>query len=373
MTELLTLTTDQINRWADDPAGPVALHLKQKLVPVEGEGGVVFPPTYAGTRDGEGPRYNIDILADGTKVATIDSVGSQANRMEPIFKRDPFAALVPQIEITFGNAPAVSLLDIGHRLGDASVRNSGLKVEAQRAFEDFRIGGDATAIARLAPTSLVFGAWDSRGEGAKLPRIVQSVIRAWDAQELKRSAQYGPPVDYAALDVFSEDDKEKAEGNTKNPLAQRGFVHVPAGEAPGGIIARGGIFRDVTINLIALRRLNEGRADGQALRRYILGLSLVAATEPQDGFLRQGCLLVPDSNTPATWTLVSRLGIRQPVLFAPEILHSVADSAAKTFSVAAGRKVAFDPKSAKEDLVDKKKKGGKGKADTTTAAADVSA
>jgi CRISPR-associated protein Csb1 len=336
---------------------------------------VVFPPTYAGTRDGEGPRYNIDVLADGTRIATIDSVGSQANRMEPIFKRDPFAALVPQIEITFGNAPGVSLLDIGHRLGDASVRNSALKAEVQRAFEDFRIDGDAVAIGRLAPTSLVFGAWDSRGEGAKLPRIVQSVIRAWDAQELKRSAQYGPPVDYAALDIFSDEDKAKAEGNTKSPLAQRGFVHVPSGEAPGGIIARGGIFRDVTVNLIALRRLNTGRTDGAALRRYILGLSLIAATEPQDGFLRQGCLLVPDCDAAATWTLVGRRGDRQQVAIDPGILRTFAEAAAKTFGVAAGRKIAFDPKSAKEDLTDKKAKakGGKGKSEASPADASASA
>lgn len=362
MTEQLTLNEDILNDWADDPAGPVALHLRQKLLPVEGEGAVVFPPTYAGTRDGEGPRYNIDVLADGTKLATIDSVGSQANRMEPIFKRDAFAALVPQIEITFGNAPGVSLLDVGHRLGDASVRNSALKSEAQRAFEEFRVSGDATAIGKLAPTSLVFGAWDSRGEGAKLPRIVQSVIRAWDVQELKRSAQYGPRVDYAALDIFSEEDKAKAEGNTKSPLAQRGFVHVPSGDAPGGIIARGGIFRDVTVNLIALRRLNAGRDDGKALRRYVLGLSLIAATEPQDGFLRQGCLLVPDADAHTSWTLVDRFGQRQEVMFARDILHTYAANAAKTFGVGASRSVAFDPKSAREDLTDKKKaKGGKAK------------
>ena len=77
---MTTLTAETINSWADDPNGPVALHLKQKLVPVEGEGGVIFPPTYADIG------YNIDTLSDGTKVCTIDSVGSQANRMEPIFK-----------------------------------------------------------------------------------------------------------------------------------------------------------------------------------------------------------------------------------------------------------------------------------------------
>jgi CRISPR-associated protein Csb1 len=80
MTEPLKLTHDVINKWADDPQGPVAIHLKQKLLPVEGEGGVIFPPTYADIG------YNIDQLSDGTKIVTIDSVGSQANRMEPIFK-----------------------------------------------------------------------------------------------------------------------------------------------------------------------------------------------------------------------------------------------------------------------------------------------
>lgn len=374
MTDALTLTSDILDTWADEPAGPVALHLRQKLVPVEGEGAVIFPPTYAGTRDGEGPRYNIDELADGTKVATIDSVGSQANRMEPIFKHPPFDKLVPQIEITFGNAANVSLLEIGHRLGDASVRNSELKAEVQAAFEAFRLGRDATAIGKLAPTSLVFGVWDSRGEGAKLPRIVQSVIRAWDVQPLTRSAQYAPPVDYAALGIFSEEDKAKAEGDTKSPLAQRGFVHVPSGAAPGGIIARGGIFRDVTVNLIALRRLTAGHEDGRALRRYILGLSLIAATEPQDGFLRQGCLLVPDAAAPADWTLVDRLGERQRVAFTSDFLRTYAAEAAKAFGVGAGRTVAFDPKSARDDLTDnkdgKRARGRKAKAEAPAEDAD---
>lgn len=361
MTDALTLTSDMLDSWADDPAGPVALHLRQKLVPVEGEGAVVFPPTYAEIRKGDGPRYNIDELADGTKVVTIDSVGSQANRMEPIFKHPPLSALVPQIEITFGNAASVSLLEIGHRLGDASVRNSALKAEVQAAFEAFRLGGDATAIGKLAPTSLVFGVWDSRGGGAKLPRIVQSVIRAWDVQPLTRSAQYMPPVDYVALGILSKDDKEKAEDNSKSALAQRGFVHVPSGVVPGGIVARGGIFRDVTVNLIALRRLNAGREDGTTLRRYILGLSLIAATEPQDGFLRQGCLLVPDAAAPADWTLVDRLGGRQRVAFTSDFLRTYAAEAAKTFGVGAGRTVAFDPTSAKAEVADAKKKENKTK------------
>ena len=258
--------------------------------------------------------YATDELSDGTTVVQIDSVGSQANRMEPLFRKaaegrpeNSLAALVPQVEIQVENGTAVSILDVGHRIGDALVRSSTLYKEVKAAFDAYQTRGDAAPIAKMAPTSIVFGAWDSRGEQAKLPRIVQSVVRAWNVEPLRRSAQYEPPVDYAALEVFSEEEKQKAEGDTKNPLAIRGFVHVPAVDTHGGVVARGGIFRDVTVNLVALRQL-DSKENGLALRRYILALALIAATEPQDGYLRQGCLLTPDPDSPSHWTLVERTG-----------------------------------------------------------------
>src|SRR5579885_2124914 len=226
---MTSLTAETINHWADNKDGPVALVCKQRLLPVEGEGSVIFPPTYADIG------YNIDTLSDGTKVVTIDSVGSQANRMEPIFKaakpgepENPLAKLVPQIDIAYGNQKTVSILEAGHRLGDAVVRASDLKDEAQAAFKLYLDTGDAAKLAKLAPTSLVFGVWDSRDTQAKLPRLVQSVIRAWDVDPLKRSAQYNPVLNYAELGVISEAEQEKAEGKPDNDLAKRGFVHVPA-------------------------------------------------------------------------------------------------------------------------------------------------
>jgi len=357
MTELQTLTPTMIDEWADKPDGPVALHLKQKLLPVEGEGSVVFPPTYAGAKSDGGPTYNIDTLADGTKVATIDSVGAQANRMEPIFKDEPYASLVPQIEIVYGNEKRISILEAGHRLGDAIVRCVGkdeasgfdLRQAANDAFTLLLDAGDVSAIAKLAPTSLVFGAWDSRDTQAKLPRIVQSVIRAWNVDVLHRSAQYNPPIDYAAFDVFSEAEKAKQEGNPKSPLAQRGFVHVPAGEALGGIVVRDRIERNVTVNLVALRRL-QGE-NGEALRRYVLGLSLVAATYPPDPFLRQGCLIVPDGETKQQWTLVERSGARKAVALNESTARGYATAAAKAFGVAQPRTLQFSKERAKEDAM----------------------
>ncbi|MDN5874855.1 MAG: type I-U CRISPR-associated RAMP protein Csb1/Cas7u, partial [Sinobacteraceae bacterium] len=310
--------------------------------------------------------YNIDTLSDGTKVATIDSVGSQANRMEPIFKLPDYAALVPQIDIEYGDGRKVSIFEVGHRLGDALIRSTNLKDEAQQAFKSLLDTGNAQAIARLAPTSLVFGVWDSRDTQAKLPRLVQSVIRAWDVDELTRSAQYNPALDYSALEVFSAEDKAAAEGNSKNPLAQRGFVHVPSVRAHGGIISNR-IEQDITVNLVALRRVQAGSEDeAKKLRRYLLGLSLVAATAPLDGFLRQGCLLTPAPDATPSWKLVNRNGTRDDIDLTHEAARKYATSAVKEFGVGDSKlgdqAIKFDKEAAKKDAAEgKKKAAGKAK------------
>src|SRR5882724_3294821 len=153
---MTTLNAETTKSWTDRK-GPVALVLKEHLIPVEGGDAVFFPPTYADVG------YNIDTLSDGTKVATIDSVGSQANRMEPVFGTDPeLSKLVPQVKIELGEGRSVPLFEAGHRLGDAIVRASDLRDVARKAFEVYLSTGDASAIAKLAPTSLVFGVWDSR-------------------------------------------------------------------------------------------------------------------------------------------------------------------------------------------------------------------
>ena len=349
------IADDQINAFADDREGPVALHVRQPLTPVEGLGSVIFPPTYASSPLNQRDfGYNIDELSDGTRIATIDSVGSQANRMEAVFlpaaagePKNPRAGLVPQVEIAYGNEKSVSILEAGHRLGDAVIRSTALKDRSRAAFETFLDRGDAVPLAKLAPTSLVFGVWDSRDTQAKLPRIAQSTIRAEDVDVLTRSAQYNPALDYAELDVFSESDKEKQQGDPKSPLAKRGFVHVPAVKTHGGIIARGPILRSVTINLIALRRL-EGE-NGQAMRRYVLGLALVAATAPMDGFLRAGCLLTLNPDEEELWYSVARTGARIPLELNEEVALSYARSAADVFGVGESCRVDFNKKLAAED------------------------
>jgi CRISPR-associated protein Csb1 len=102
--------------------GPAAIVTREPLIPVEGPDGVLFPSTFA-SGDGFPGGYNIDGDPNGENIALVDSVGSQANRIEPLFAEPEQAALVPQVVIIAG-AKKINLLEAGHRAGDAIVRCS---------------------------------------------------------------------------------------------------------------------------------------------------------------------------------------------------------------------------------------------------------
>ena len=207
--------TKKLNRydtWLTGTDGPAALVLREHLMPVEGPDGVLFPPTYAAAAgDGFAGGYNIDQIgdvADNKNVCLIDSVGAQANRIEPIFAEGVCAELIPQVVIKAGEKE-INIVDIGHRAGDALARCSELQDDLHTVFKQVLMG-NAEPLAKIAPTSLVFGVWDSRDTQAKLPRLVSSTVRAFDVRKLTRGAVYTPPVNYSELDVFSEKEKEKA-------------------------------------------------------------------------------------------------------------------------------------------------------------------
>jgi len=359
----MSVTLDQFDSWLKGRTGPAAVVLREHLMPVEGEDGVLFPPTFA-AGDGFPGGYNIDPPPtkdqpwQDQNVCLVDSVGSQANRIEPIFKDPPYSSLVPQIVVEAGEYK-INLLDAGHRAGDALVRCSQLADQVNEAFRAVE-RDDYSQLAAFAPTSLVFGAWNSRGEkGAqsKVPRLVSSTIRAFGVRPLTRGAVYIPPMDYSMAEVFSKEDTEKAEGDKKNPLAKRGFVHNPASASHGGVIAKGGVRREATLSLAALQRIKAGDDTEQTLklRRYILGLSLVALTAEPDPYLRQGCNLVLDPNQPAEFCEVYRNGNRKPFKLTHDDAIAFANLAAKEFGVGAGQTVAFDKKKAKEDVKKKDK------------------
>jgi CRISPR-associated protein Csb1 len=363
------VTNELLDVWATDPKGPVALHLKQKLLPVEavdGDEGIIYPATYADIG------YNIDTLADKTKVAQVDSVGSQANRMEPIFKakfRDSGGGevwLVPQIEIALGGERAAgkgkakddgkqksesrnekrSILDLPHRSADALVQSTPkLKDEIAKAFESLRRTGDVGPLCTLAPTSLVFGVWDSRGgTGEKRPRIVRAIIRAWDVQPLHAAAQFNSV--WKALDEDQQAELQKEAKAKKTKLSEKGLADAPAvfrktskavhsflidgspnpeARVLGGILARGRIEREVTVNLVALRGLRgKDPEETRHIQKYLLGLSLVAATADIDLFLREGCNLRYSGED--VWYSVPRRGSPEVVLLGSDEVRIVIEN-----------------------------------------------
>lgn len=305
--------------------GPAAIVLKQWLKPVGGD--IIFPPTYAAPsqKKGDPPVYNIDRFGETSllrktfeklgkvqtfmdaerteqgrdhSVCIIDSIPSQANRIEPAFA-DAIAdgQLVPRviIKVEIRNeegkkeVQVVNLLDVGHRAADAIVRfSSPLADELGKAIRARR-DGDSLPLAKIAPTSLVFGMWDSRATGVKVPRLINSIIRGYDVFEYRRSAQYFSATDYKAAGVAAE----KGEKGLKK-LSDEGMAEVPATFGLGGIEAKGGIRRDASLNLVTLRDIvtirkrksgkqeeidkEESRKESQKLQRYLLGLSLVSLT-----------------------------------------------------------------------------------------------
>jgi len=369
---VLAVTNDIIDGWATKAEGPVALRLKQRLLPVE-ESGIIFPPTFADIG------YNIDTLSDGTRVATIDSVGSQANRLEPIFKTDstnPDHWLVPQIQIVIrkeacGECEACqkadgskkakktgctqqrevtrSLLDLAHRAADAVVQASPelLKVLGP-AFKALQ-RGDAGPLCAIAPTSLVFGVWDSRGDtGEKRPRLVRSIIRASDVEPLHAAAQFNSI--WKLLDEEQQEALKKEAEAKKVKLSEKGLADAPGVFRPklklknfvndspnpearvlGGVLVRGRIEREVTVNLVALRGLRgKDVSETDAIRKYLLGLSLMAATADIELFLREGCLLryAEDGDQ---WYQVPRRGEPAPMSLGQDPVKNYATSAAAHF------------------------------------------
>src|SRR5262249_44359789 len=109
-----------------------------------------------------------------------------------------------------------------------------------------------------------------------------------------------------------------------------------------------------------LRRLRAAN-DAAKLQRYILGLSLVAATEPLDGYLRQGCLLVPKPEA-RNWESVGRDGQRTAVVLSNAEARRLATRWAAEFGVGENRTVNFDRALAKADVAAKEGNAGAPKA-----------
>ncbi|MES0875269.1 type I-G CRISPR-associated RAMP protein Csb1/Cas7g [Sinimarinibacterium thermocellulolyticum] len=329
---ILTEYDDLLN----DDADVAAIVMRERLRPVQGARGVFFPPTFAATGRGKSD-YQIDRFgprADDPEGAqkdgvianrcTVDSVPSQANRLEARLLKYS-GKYIPKVTIRGSRVGQrlIDLLEVGHRVGDAVVRYS--KDGDKDGFEPFEtalkayVKGDAAPLAKLAPTSLVFGHWDSRDSAkkstkSKARRLIRSEIVAFNVQKVTKRSQYWSSIDPEVsqeLEQILKEAKEAAteDPNTKNSASQLGMTDVPVPESPGGVIAFGPIERTTIIALSGLRALATFKAataagvveidavKSLALRRYLFALALASAADHGVWDLREGCILVRESKT----------------------------------------------------------------------------
>ena len=331
-----------------------ALRLTVTLQPAGGEGDKVFPPTY------EGGRYAVErrrIGAEEVETVLLDSVASQANRMEQAL-RDAWESErleLPNLTVDFAPHPHIgtlTALDVPHRVADAILRDSLL---GDKLFRDSEAGrsftlarpGSARALFEICPTALLFGVWDSTGPagglGAKFARALVSEIVGLDAVAGKKVSSrldplqitsgaaviYEHPTEGWTLDPTQakKDDKKKEplkKGKEGKPSEINHGNVTPTIEDTGGYTVREA--RQLAVlSLAGLRRLRfpsgetaragsaaglspERQGQDRAARLVLATLGLVAMRlQLEQGFdLRSRCQLVPAC--PPVFELISSAG-----------------------------------------------------------------
>lgn len=205
-----------------------AFRCRIRLQPDAGDGGKVFPPTYAGgVYAVEDRRINEKVV----RCVLLDSVQSQANRFEELLMdaflstwRDattdtlPTNCDLPVLAVHVENHGWITSLTAPHRVHDAILRDSEI---GGKRFRDTDIGKaivaarihNATAFYRYCPTALLFGTWDSTaGEGlnaAKVPRAVVSEIIGVDITPGVRTGSRLDPLGIRSGTVYY---KKKEQG-----------------------------------------------------------------------------------------------------------------------------------------------------------------
>jgi len=327
-----------LNRMVTEDA---ALRRRQRLQPVGGQGDKVFPPTYPGEGRNSMPRHVYERRRLGDREAwcvLVDSVQSQANRLEECLKeavRD--GATIPYVFVDFSRSKLtgiteVTSFDAPHRLYDAILRDSTLD---GTPFMDSEVGKrvamatprDAAALLETSPTSLLFGAWHSTGEGgglgAKFARCLTSEVVAIDVpvdevvanrpgvlEPVTAGRRTGSRID--PLGVLRKVEVFKGEGgwDTNEGRAGRKAKKVRPSEINHGNIAPtvqplgitcGYLEHNFVLSFAALRRLRFGGDDRTTAARSLLaalGLLALAEQDTRGYALRSRCDLVCEGRSP---------------------------------------------------------------------------
>ena len=352
----------------------VAICIRQRLQPAGGVGDKVFPPTYA-TGDKMLKYAGETRRVDGKDVPVVllDSVASQANRMEESLLAgwERNVLHFPVIGVDFSGDPeladvgTVTSLQAPHRIADAILRDATSEdgtllfrdTPPGRAYTDASVR-NATAVYHLCPTALVFGVWDSTGPkgglGAKFQRLLTSEIVGIGASAGRKvgsrldplGIQANVPIyhraddenDWTIVEIEAKKDQKTgkplpfsrrgAEGKGKPSAVNHSNIAPTIDEFAGGVTFDSAL-QTVVLSLAALRRLRfvttldgkplANRDQAERTARVALAALAVAAIVHQraQGYdLRSRCLLIPDG--PLALELIKGDGSRTEVTLSVE-------------------------------------------------------
>jgi CRISPR-associated protein Csb1 len=318
-----------------------ALRSVTVLQPVEGEGGKVFPATYAqGKYATEKRRLRCgDTEEREVECVLLNSVQSEANHAElallQAIERDQIK--LPVIEVNFSEAntqfkkelPNITSFEAPHRLADAILRDSMTPDGARFSRSQYatRWGRanlwNATAIYEICPHALVFGMWGSPdkpgGLGAKFERAYISEIMGVDTLVVEQRSGFRVDPLGASSKVMvaavADGGFQVVEEKTKNALRPSEINHgnIVFDSSNGGIRCR---FAEQTtvISFGALRKLrfpldgknNAKRDDAARTVLAAIGLCAGVLASERGTSLRSRCHLRPVA--PRVWELLDRPG-----------------------------------------------------------------
>ena len=322
-----------------------AIRRHMTLQPAGGQYDKIFPPTYP--QENGAARHVFEqrrIQGEPRWCVLIDSVAAQANRLEAALVEAARAGEItlPFIETDFTDTDLadigrISTLDAPHRAFDAIIRDSR---QGDKAFPQSELGialtrarmDRATAMFEATPNALLFGAWNSTGEGgglgAKFPRALVSEIVGIDAQGGYKVASRIDPFNTAAditihAEGYRKGGKKYVTGDwslRKEDLANPTIEVKPSEINHSNVrpsVDEGGVTveyasHSAVVTLAGLRRLRfpDGETPAtpernRAARTMLAAMGLYAlAAQDRAGFaLRSRCDLVPEA--PARFELVA--------------------------------------------------------------------
>lgn len=321
---------DQLTVAVSDDGGEAGVALEAVYQPAL-PGGKISPPTFPpATSDPNGsPRYAMeDRLIDGVRrsVVAVDTVASQANRMEARLDELALAAALPLVEMTEqvgDNTARVSSWTAPHRHADAYFEHALLDgVPYWESPEGAELMAaqpqDAAALLRWFPGALLFGSWTSRKKGrpARFPRVVSSEMIGLDPVEGERLGVRADPLNL----------QKGTSTLTKKRLSDVGLGMIPAGSKRGGVTVSE-VRRLGWLSFAGLRLLGFGGERDTAGRALLAALALWAdrlAFGSASLWLRSGCDLLR-TNESLTW--VASAEDRAPLDLSVDDAHALFDLA----------------------------------------------